>query len=226
MSKDVLNNQNSLNNQNQNCSSRGSWMGTNSSTCSNSYTTNYQRFKKQYSDSPILRQILASSLGTCVSVLTLNPISVVKLRLQRQDIFTETTAKGAFRTIYKKDGILGFWAGMIINKIRIDSWLLQDCISWIRQKEISSWNEMILVFLVMLSVYSCPLKCNCKLTITLIPSYSILSIEIALYHRISSWIDAEFAVKCNLHDNIRKTQNGISAEQCREHSQLNTWNRR
>ena len=116
MSKDVLNNQNSLNNQNQNCSSRGSWMGTNSSTCSNSYTTNYQRFKKQYSDSPILRQILASSLGTCVSVLTLNPISVVKLRLQRQDIFTETTAKGAFRTIYKKDGILGFWAGMIIKK--------------------------------------------------------------------------------------------------------------
>lgn len=54
---------------------------------------------------------MASSLGTCVSVLTLNPMSVVKLRLQRQDIFMETTVQGAFRTIYKKDGMRGFWAG-------------------------------------------------------------------------------------------------------------------
>ena len=111
---------------NEKCSSRGSWMGTNSSSCANSYTSSYQRFKKQYSDSPILRQILASSLGTCVSVLTLNPISVVKLRLQRQDIFTETTAKGAFRTIFKKDGISGFWAGTIQRGKRADSWLLHD----------------------------------------------------------------------------------------------------
>lgn len=71
----------------------------------------FERWKKEYSNNSLLRQIMASSLGTCVSVLTLNPMSVVKLRLQRQDIFMETTVQGAFRTIYKKDGMRGFWAG-------------------------------------------------------------------------------------------------------------------
>ena len=43
-----------------------------------------EKYKQEYSRNAFLRQIVASSLGTCVSVLTLNPISVVKLRLQRQ----------------------------------------------------------------------------------------------------------------------------------------------
>lgn len=73
--------------------------------------SSFEKWKKEYSNNSLLRQIMASSLGTCVSVLTLNPMSVVKLRLQRQDIFMETTVRGAFRTIYKKDGIRGFWAG-------------------------------------------------------------------------------------------------------------------
>lgn len=73
--------------------------------------SSFEKWKKEYSNNSLLRQIMASSLGTCVSVLTLNPMSVVKLRLQRQDIFMETTVQGAFRTIYKKDGIRGFWAG-------------------------------------------------------------------------------------------------------------------
>ena len=73
-----------------------------------------ERYKREYSRNTLLRQILASSLGTCVSVLTLNPISVVKLRLQRQDIFMETSARNAVRTILKKDGIKGFWAGVKI----------------------------------------------------------------------------------------------------------------
>ena len=70
-----------------------------------------ERYKREYSRNTLLRQIVASSLGTCVSVLMLNPISVIKLRLQRQDIFMETSARNAVRTILKKDGIKGFWAG-------------------------------------------------------------------------------------------------------------------
>ena len=76
--------------------------------------SSFEKWKKEYSSNSLLRQIMASSMGTCVSVLTLNPMSVVKLRLQRQDIFMETTVQGAFRTIYKKDGIKGFWAGELM----------------------------------------------------------------------------------------------------------------
>jgi Mitochondrial carrier protein len=82
-----------------------------SDTSECSSPSSFEKWKKEYSNNSLLRQIMASSLGTCVSVLTLNPMSVVKLRLQRQDIFMETTVQGAFRTIYKKDGIRGFWAG-------------------------------------------------------------------------------------------------------------------
>jgi hypothetical protein len=71
----------------------------------------FEKYKQEYSKNAFLRQVIASSLGTCVSVLTLNPISVLKLRLQRQDVFAETSVRGAFRTIYRKDGIRGFWAG-------------------------------------------------------------------------------------------------------------------
>lgn len=71
----------------------------------------FEKYKQEYSKNAFLRQVIASSLGTCVSVLTLNPISVLKLRLQRQDAFAETSVRGAFRTIYRKDGIRGFWAG-------------------------------------------------------------------------------------------------------------------
>ena len=74
-----------------------------------------EKYKNEYTRNTFLRQIIASSLGTCVSVLTLNPISVIKLRLQRQDVFMETSVRGAVRTIWKRDGIRGFWAGNFMS---------------------------------------------------------------------------------------------------------------
>lgn len=89
----------------------GNYCGISNSTYSYLNHPDIERYKREYSRNILLRQIIASSLGTCVSVLTLNPISVVKLRLQRQDILMETSVRAAVRTILKKDGIKGFWAG-------------------------------------------------------------------------------------------------------------------
>ena len=59
----------------------------------------------------LYRQIFASCVGTSVSVCTLNPISVVKISLQRQDAMAEKSLAGAIRTVIQTHGIRGFWAG-------------------------------------------------------------------------------------------------------------------
>ena len=59
----------------------------------------------------LLRQIVASTIGTVVSVVILNPISVMKIRIQREDSLAVTSLRGAYRTILTTQGIRGFWAG-------------------------------------------------------------------------------------------------------------------
>ena len=59
----------------------------------------------------LLRQIVASTIGTVVSVISLNPISVMKIRIQREDSLVVTSLRGAYRTILSTQGIRGFWAG-------------------------------------------------------------------------------------------------------------------
>jgi len=59
----------------------------------------------------LLRQIVASTIGTVVSVISLNPISVMKIMIQREDSLAVTSLQGAYRTILTTQGIRGFWAG-------------------------------------------------------------------------------------------------------------------
>lgn len=59
----------------------------------------------------LFRQIFASCIGTSISVCTLNPISVIKISLQRQDAMAEKSFAGAIRTVMQTHGIRGFWAG-------------------------------------------------------------------------------------------------------------------
>ena len=59
----------------------------------------------------VLRQIVASTIGTAVSVMSLNPISVMKIMIQREDALAEQSLRGAYRTILKTQGVRGFWAG-------------------------------------------------------------------------------------------------------------------
>ena len=59
----------------------------------------------------LLRQIVSSTIGTVVSVISLNPISVMKIRIQREDSLAVTSLRGAYRTILSTQGIRGFWAG-------------------------------------------------------------------------------------------------------------------
>ena len=61
--------------------------------------------------SPLGRQISASMAGTAVSVVTLNPIVVMKVMMQRKDALAEISVAGAFRTVLRTGGMSGFWAG-------------------------------------------------------------------------------------------------------------------
>lgn len=63
-----------------------------------------------------VKQIGASTLGSLTTALVLNPINVVKIRLQNADMILASppTIKGTISSIIKKDGILGFWAGVRI----------------------------------------------------------------------------------------------------------------
>jgi len=72
-------------------------------------------YKKEWMKNSVLRQMIASGIGTGLCILTLNPISVIKLRVQRTDLLMENTVMGAVKTIYQKGGIRGFWAGAQIG---------------------------------------------------------------------------------------------------------------
>jgi len=61
--------------------------------------------------SPLGRQIAASMAGTAVSVVTLNPVVVMKVMLQRKDALAGTSLVGAFRSVLRTGGVSGFWAG-------------------------------------------------------------------------------------------------------------------
>lgn len=69
--------------------------------------------------SPFWRQVIASSCGTTVAILTLNPITVVKVRLQNS---VASAGKGSsvlttIRRIAEKRGISGFWAGTSLGMV-------------------------------------------------------------------------------------------------------------
>ncbi|KAJ1421018.1 mitochondrial carrier domain-containing protein [Ochromonadaceae sp. CCMP2298] len=59
-------------------------------------------------DDALSRQLLASSLGSVVSTLSLNPINVLKVRLQSGEEGVIEVAKRILRV----EGVGGFWAGM------------------------------------------------------------------------------------------------------------------
>lgn len=61
-----------------------------------------------------LKQILASSCGSVVATLTLNPITVVKVRLQNASVVQSTNSLSVFnvvRNIALEHGPKGFWSG-------------------------------------------------------------------------------------------------------------------
>ena len=58
------------------------------------------------------KHILASSVGSIVSTVSLNPITVVKVKIQNVNPFAVSqTALSTIRTILKEKGWLGFYAG-------------------------------------------------------------------------------------------------------------------
>ena len=69
----------------------------------------------------LLRQIVASTIGTAVSVMSLNPISVMKIMIQREDSLGVTSLREAYKTIRTTQGLRGFWAGASTGNYYLDS---------------------------------------------------------------------------------------------------------
>ena len=82
-----------------------------------------QTVKSIHQDS-LLRQIVASSMGSIISTVSLNPITVIKVRLQNNPVLKSATQFGMsehsvrlspFRDVIKQvvaqHGVAGFWAG-------------------------------------------------------------------------------------------------------------------
>lgn len=70
----------------------------------------------------LTRQIFASTMASVISTLSLNPITVVKVRLQNLSSVSISPTQGApslsktplrdvFRTVLSSQGIAGFWSG-------------------------------------------------------------------------------------------------------------------
>lgn len=55
--------------------------------------------------------MLASALGSCTTVVVLNPISVVKIRLQNQNLQARTGIVPVIQAVHHAHGIRGFWLG-------------------------------------------------------------------------------------------------------------------
>ncbi len=63
-------------------------------------------------DNPLYKQILASSVGSIVSTLAINPITVVKVKIQNVDPFAVSkTVRSTIATIIREKGFAGFYAG-------------------------------------------------------------------------------------------------------------------
>jgi Mitochondrial carrier protein len=82
------------------------WIGTNE----HSHASKHNE-KRESKVNSLVRQIIASSLGTAVSVITLNPVVVIKIMLQRQDQLSESSMFAAARNVFKKQGLVAFWSG-------------------------------------------------------------------------------------------------------------------
>lgn len=60
------------------------------------------------------KQVIASSLGSLVTVLTLNPLSVLKVRLQSSNSLQEGASGALYKevqSVYSSRGVRGFWSG-------------------------------------------------------------------------------------------------------------------
>lgn len=64
---------------------------------------------------PIYKSILASSLGSFIATLVLNPISVIKIHLQNPSLINTNSIASTIRDIYNTNGFTSFWAGSRIG---------------------------------------------------------------------------------------------------------------
>lgn len=57
------------------------------------------------------RGLVASTIGSLVTTVVLNPMTVLKINLQKPNSVVKTSITGIIKHIYKNYGIKGFWAG-------------------------------------------------------------------------------------------------------------------
>lgn len=79
-----------------------------------------ETMKSIHQDS-LLRQIVASSVGSIISTVSLNPITVVKVRLQNNPVYKSvglseaavslSPLRNVIRNVIAQHGVTGFWAG-------------------------------------------------------------------------------------------------------------------
>jgi solute carrier family 25 protein 39/40 len=79
----------------------------------NSYVSFVTESMAKAKQSPVLRQVGASSMGSCVAVCLLNPINVIKVALQNSD--SRTNIQSTVFRIMKERGPFGFWAGTAVG---------------------------------------------------------------------------------------------------------------
>lgn len=57
------------------------------------------------------RGLVASTIGSLVTTVVLNPMTVLKINLQQPNSVVKTSITGIIKHVYKNYGIKGFWAG-------------------------------------------------------------------------------------------------------------------
>ena len=57
------------------------------------------------------KQILASSTGSVVATVCLNPITVVKVKMQVSSVLDSNSIRNVFKNILFEKGVRGFWSG-------------------------------------------------------------------------------------------------------------------
>lgn len=69
----------------------------------------------------IFKQMVASSIGSIATVISLNPINVIKVRLQSKDkskitnITDSRSVNYIIRNVYRENGYIGFWSGTSVG---------------------------------------------------------------------------------------------------------------
>ena len=93
---------------------------SNTTGCNHNISSNHDKHKTMtlVNNKKLLKQILASTVGSVVSILILNPINVIKVQLQSSQIVNNSNKLYfIIKSVYNQNGIKGFWSGIQIGLI-------------------------------------------------------------------------------------------------------------